>query len=75
MKVRFQVSRLTQLVTITFLMCSLQVAPSQAVDLKIAGPAGKIHGADISRWQHPNDKPINFKKMRKAGLDFVMINV
>ena len=73
MKVRFQGSKLTQLVTIAFLMSSLQVAPSQAVDLKIAGPAGKIHGADISRWQHPNDKPINFKKMRKAGLDFVMI--
>lgn len=56
-----------------FLISTFHNAPAQAVDLKSAGPAGKIHGADISRWQHPNDKPINFKKMRKAGIDFVMI--
>lgn len=52
---------------------TLQSLPAQAKELKIAGPAGKIHGADISRWQHPSDKKINFTKMHKAGLDFVMI--
>ncbi len=26
------------------------------------GPGGRIHGADISRWQHPNDKAIDFVK-------------
>ena len=37
------------------------------------GPGGRIHGADISRWQHPNDAPIDFVKMYKAGIRFVMI--
>ena len=37
------------------------------------GPGGRIHGADISRWQHPNDAPIDFAKMHDAGLRFVMI--
>ena len=37
------------------------------------GPGGRIHGADISRWQHPNDAPIDFAKMHQAGLRFVMI--
>ena len=37
------------------------------------GPGGRIHGADISRWQHPNDVPIDFVKMHDAGLRFVMI--
>lgn len=37
------------------------------------GPGGRIHGADISRWQHPNDAQIDFVKMYSAGLRFVMI--
>ena len=37
------------------------------------GPGGRIHGADISRWQHPNDAPINFEKAHEAGLRFVFI--
>lgn len=37
------------------------------------GPGGRIHGADISRWQHPNDAPIDFVKMHDAGVRFVMI--
>ena len=37
------------------------------------GPGGRIHGADISRWQHPDDKTIDFVKMYAAGLRFVMI--
>ena len=37
------------------------------------GPGGRIHGADISRWQHPNDAPIDFEKMHSAGLRFVII--
>ena len=41
--------------------------------LLMSGPGARIHGADISRWQHPFDKSINFKKMHKAGLRFVMI--
>jgi GH25 family lysozyme M1 (1,4-beta-N-acetylmuramidase) len=37
------------------------------------GPGGRIHGADVSRWQHPNDAPIDFTKMHAAGMRFVMI--
>lgn len=47
-------------------------APQESV-LAMTGPGERIHGADISRWQHPNDKPINFVKMHAAGLRFVMI--
>ena len=45
--------------------------PAQFIDL--TGPGGRIHGADVSRWQHPNDKPIDFVKMYKAGMRFVFI--
>jgi hypothetical protein len=34
--------------------------PAQFIDL--LGPGGRIHGTDVSRWQHPNDKPIDFVK-------------
>lgn len=50
----------------------VSAAPQEALPLA-AGPGDRIHGADISRWQHPGDKPINFVKMHSAGLRFVMI--
>lgn len=37
------------------------------------GPGGRIHGIDISKWQHPGDAPIDFVKMYDAGIRFVMI--
>ena len=37
------------------------------------GPGGRIHGADISRWQHPSDKQIDFSVAYASGLRFVMI--
>ena len=37
------------------------------------GPGGRIHGTDVSRWQHPNDAPIDFVKKYSAGMRFVMI--
>ena len=64
---------LTILLSLAFLSFAFHASPARAAELVEAGTAGKIHGADISRWQHPNDKPINFKKMRAAGIDFVMI--
>ena len=63
----------TILISLLFFSFTLPASPANGAELVQAGPAGKIHGADISRWQHPNDKPINFKKMRAAGIDFVMI--
>ena len=41
--------------------------------IDLDGPGGRIHGVDISRWQHPNDAPIDFTKMYAAGVRFVMI--
>ncbi len=37
------------------------------------GPGGRIHGMDISKWQHPANASIDFVKMYKAGIRFVMI--
>ncbi len=41
--------------------------------IAVTGPGGRIHGTDVSRWQHPYDKPIDFEKMYAAGIRFVMI--
>jgi GH25 family lysozyme M1 (1,4-beta-N-acetylmuramidase) len=41
--------------------------------ISLAGPGGRIHGVDISRWQHPGDKLIDYNKMYQAGVRFVMI--
>ncbi|CAN2184011.1 Acm Lyzozyme M1 (1,4-beta-N-acetylmuramidase) [Candidatus Nanopelagicaceae bacterium] len=49
------------------------VPPASAKELLFMGPGNRIHGTDISRWQHPNGKAINFEKMRAAGVSFVMI--
>jgi len=65
---------LTVLSSLILTSFSLQpLAPASAIDLMVLGPGERIHGADISRWQHPNGKEINFNKMRSAGVDFVMI--
>ena len=37
------------------------------------GPGARIHGADVSRWQHPNGRSIDFNKMLVAGVRFVWI--
>lgn len=44
-----------------------------AITLGQFGPGGRIHGADISRWQHPGEQQIDFSKMYDAGVRFVMI--
>jgi len=44
-----------------------------ALFIDLLGPGGRIHGADISRWQHPNDAQIDFAKMYAAGIRFVFI--
>lgn len=38
-----------------------------------SGPGGRIHGMDISKWQHPGNAPIDFVKMYNSGIRFVMI--
>ena len=47
------------------------VDANQLIPLK--GPGGRIHGVDISKWQHPGGKLIDFAKMYEAGVRFVMI--
>lgn len=44
-----------------------------ALFIDLLGPGGRIHGADISRWQHPNGELIDFAKMYAAGVRFVFI--
>lgn len=46
---------------------------NQEAFIDAMGPGSRIHGADISRWQHPNDKTIDFATMYAAGLRFVII--
>ena len=41
--------------------------------LDALGPGNKIAGIDISKWQHPFNKPIDFLKMHSAGIRFVII--
>ena len=41
--------------------------------LPTTGPGNRIHGIDISRWQHPGGKPINFTKMYRSGVRFIWI--
>lgn len=55
-----------------FLSLSIQSIAS-ATDMPTLGPGAKIAGIDISRWQHPNEKTIDFAKMHAAGITFVMI--
>ena len=43
------------------------------VAVEALGPGGRIHGVDISRWQHPNGALIDFAKMYAAGVRFAMI--
>lgn len=50
-----------------------QMADGASILIDPLGPGGRIHGSDVSRWQHPNDAPIDFVKKYNAGLRFVMI--
>lgn len=65
------------LLSFPFSAAPTSAAPQESVLtgtlIPMSGPGNRIHGADVSRWQHPNDKPINFVKMHAAGLRFVMI--
>ena len=58
---------------------SLRIRPirSTALDpaslISKSGPGVRIFGSDVSRWQHPNDEAIDFRKMYQSGMRFVMI--
>ena len=61
------------LLTLCLSLVSNSVIAAGSLPLVTSGPGNRIHGVDISKWQHPYDKPINFTKMAKAGIRFVMI--
>lgn len=61
------------LITLCLSLVSNNVIAAGPLKLVAAGPGDRIHGVDISQWQHPYDKPINFTKMAQAGIRFVMI--
>ena len=61
------------LLTLCLSLVSNSVIAAGPLALVTSGPGNRIHGVDISKWQHPYDKPINFTKMAKAGIRFVMI--
>jgi GH25 family lysozyme M1 (1,4-beta-N-acetylmuramidase) len=65
--------RLFLLITLCLSLVSNNVIAAGPLQLVTAGPGNRIHGVDISKWQHPYDKPINFEKMAKAGVRFVII--
>ena len=65
--------RLFILITLCLCLVSNNVIAAGPLKLVTAGPGNRIHGVDISKWQHPYDKPINFTKMANAGIRFVMI--
>jgi len=46
---------LTVLSSLILTSFSLQpLTPASAIDLMVLGPGERIHGADIRRWQHPD---------------------
>ena len=59
--------------TITIKQMPVIESADPALVVESLGPGSRIHGADISRWQHPNDKQIDFATMYAAGVRFVMI--
>ena len=63
------------LVVLSLILTLITNQVEAAVPLKLAakGPGSRIHGMDISHWQHPGGAPIDFKKMYHAGIRFVMI--
>jgi GH25 family lysozyme M1 (1,4-beta-N-acetylmuramidase) len=65
--------RLFLLITLCLSLVSNNVIAVGPLQLVTTGPGNRIHGVDISKWQHPYDKPINFAKMAKAGVRFVII--
>ena len=57
---------------------SIVIEPTPSISnpdelIALTGPGGRIHGTDVSRWQHSGDKPLDFVKMYNAGIRFVII--
>ncbi len=55
------------------MIANLASAATSPAKIDALGPGTRIHGMDISYYQHPGNAPINFKKMYAAGIRFVII--
>lgn len=55
------------------LIANVASALSTPVKIATLGPGSRIHGMDISYYQHPGNASIDFKKMYAAGVRFVII--
>ena len=69
-------------VTAKYKSCSYPPAPPgppvkykpNAKSWEAKGLGSAVKGVDVSMWQHPKDKPINFSKLKsKYGVSFVII--
>lgn len=52
---------------------SVASATTTPAKIDALGPGTRIHGMDISYYQHPGNASINFKQMYAAGIRFVII--
>jgi lysozyme len=55
------------------LVANLASATTTPAKIDALGPGSRIHGMDISYYQHPGNAAINFNKMYAAGIRFVII--
>ena len=55
------------------LISNLASATPPLEKIDALGPGTRIHGMDISYYQHPGNKSIDFNKMYSAGIRFVII--
>jgi GH25 family lysozyme M1 (1,4-beta-N-acetylmuramidase) len=55
------------------MVSNLASATPPLAKIDALGPGSRIHGMDISYYQHPGNANINFNKMYAAGIRFVII--
>ena len=65
--------KLFVLLTLCLSLVSTTAVAVGPLPLVASGPGNRIHGVDVSMWQRPYGKPINYEKMAKTGVRFVMI--
>jgi GH25 family lysozyme M1 (1,4-beta-N-acetylmuramidase) len=55
------------------MIANIASATTTITKIDALGPGSRIHGMDISYYQHPGNASINFQKMYTAGIRFVII--
>ena len=55
------------------MVSNLASASTPLAKIDALGPGSRIHGMDISYYQHPGNSTIDFNKMYSAGIRFVII--